>query len=214
MIDTLGCPVLPNSRGRSLLPLLTDPENTEWNNVAFSEFCQDAAGAGGPFPEEGIFQRMIRSDDWKLNYQHGQPCELFNLEADPRELNNLAADPTYSETAEKLKAKVLNGWDPEWISERMAQLRADRQILALWGRHVRPTDQCRWDLKPEMDYLDDKQIQVYAPFRLLASESYISTSNQTLKPVMVETVVIGRFSGLMMLQFEETIYPERKKLGG
>tara|TARA_B100001105_G_scaffold236637_1_gene212563 strand:+ start:667 stop:834 length:168 start_codon:yes stop_codon:yes gene_type:complete len=55
---------------------------------------------------------------------------------------------------------------------------------------------------------------VYAPFRLLASESYISTSNQTLKPVMVETVVIGRFSGLMMLQFEETIYPERKKLGG
>ncbi len=158
MIDALGCPVLPNSRGRSLLPLLTDPENTEWNNVAFSEFCQDAAGAGGPFPEEGIFQRMIRSDDWKLNYYHGQPCQLFNLETDPHELNNLATDPTYSKTVEKLKAKVLNGWDPEWISERMAQLRADRQILALWGRHVRPTDQCRWDLKPEMDYLDDKQI--------------------------------------------------------
>ena len=90
MIDALDCPALPNSRGRSLLPLLTDPEHAEWDDVAFSEFCQDAAGAGGPFPEEGIFQRMIRRDKWKLNYYHGQPCQLFDLEADPRELDDLA----------------------------------------------------------------------------------------------------------------------------
>ena len=29
MIEALGCPALPHSRGRSLLPLLTDPANTE-----------------------------------------------------------------------------------------------------------------------------------------------------------------------------------------
>ena len=101
---------------------------------------------------------MIRSDAWKLNYYHGQPCELFNLDIDPCELNNLATDPAHREMVEKLKTKVLNGWDPEWISERMAQLRADQQVLASWGRHVRPKDQCRWDLKPEMDYLDNEQI--------------------------------------------------------
>ena len=158
MIDALGCPVLPNSQGRSLLPLLTDPENAEWDNVAFSEFCQDAVGAGGSFPEEGVFQRMIRRDNWKLNYYHCQPCQLFDLEVDPRELNDLAADPAHQETVEKLKAEVLNGWDPEWICERMAELRSNRQILVSWGRRVRPPDQYRWNLEPEMDYLDKEQI--------------------------------------------------------
>jgi choline-sulfatase len=158
MIDALGCPALPNSRGRSLLPLLTDPEHAEWDDVAFSEFCQDAAGAGGPFPEEGIFQRMIRRDKWKLNYYHGQPCQLFDLEADPRELDDLAGDPTHQDTVAKLKAEVLDGWDPEWISARMAALRVERPILAGWGRNVQPPDQCRWTLKPEMDYLDKGQI--------------------------------------------------------
>ncbi|HIC00829.1 TPA: DUF4976 domain-containing protein, partial [Candidatus Poribacteria bacterium] len=153
-----GCPVLPNSQGRSLLPLLTDPENAEWDNVAFSEFCQDAVGAGGPFPEEGVFQRMIRRDNWKLNYYHCQPCQLFDLEVDPRELNDLAADPAHQETVEKLTAEVLNGWDPEWICERMAELRSNRQILVSWGRRVRPPDQYRWNLEPEMDYLDEEQI--------------------------------------------------------
>ena len=65
MLDALGCPALPHSRGRSLLPLLADSKNAEWDDVAFSEFCQDAAGAGGPFPAEGIFQRMIRRGPWE-----------------------------------------------------------------------------------------------------------------------------------------------------
>jgi choline-sulfatase len=158
MIDALGCPALPHSRGRSLLPLLNEPDHTEWDNVAFSEFCQDAAGAGGPFPEEGIFQRMVRRDNFKLNYYHGQPCQLFDLDVDPRELNDLAADPAHQETVAKLKAEVLEGWDPEWIRERMAALRADRPILANWCKNVQPPDTIRWDLKTGMDYLDEEQI--------------------------------------------------------
>jgi hypothetical protein len=31
---------------------------------------------------------------------------------------------------------------------------ADNQILRDWARHVQPPDQHRWDLKPEMNYLD------------------------------------------------------------
>ena len=158
MLDALGCPALPNSRGRSLLPLLADPQSAEWDDVAFSEFCQDAAGAGGPFSEEGIFQRMIRRGPWKLNYYHGQPCQLFNLQADPRERQDLAADPAHQETLAVLKAEVLDGWDPEWIAARMAALRADRSILAEWGRTVQPPDHCRWKLDPAMDYLDPEQL--------------------------------------------------------
>ena len=158
MLDALGCPALPHSRGRSLLPLLADPRNAEWDDVAFSEFCQDAAGAGGPFSEVGIFQRMIRRGPWKLNYYHDQPCQLFNLQADPRECQDLASDPAHQETLAALKAEVLDGWDPEWIAARMAALRADRSILAAWGRTVQPPDQCRWKLDPAMDYLDPEQL--------------------------------------------------------
>ena len=158
MLDALGCPDLPNSRGRSLLPLLAEPTNVEWDDVAFSEFCQDAAGAGGPFPEGGIFQRMIRRGRWKLNYYHGQPCQLFDLQTDPHERSDLAADPAHQEILAALKAEVLDGWDPEWIAARMTALRADRPILAAWGRTVQPPDQCRWKLDPAMDYLDPEQL--------------------------------------------------------
>ena len=158
MLDALGCPALPNSRGRSVLPLLADPQNAAWDDVAFAEFCQDAAGAGGPFPAEGIFQRMIRRGPWKLNYYHGQPCQLFNLQADPRERCDLAADPAHQETLAALKTEVLDGWDPAWIAARLAALRADRSILAAWGRTIQPPDQCRWRLEPAMDYLDREQL--------------------------------------------------------
>ena len=157
MVDALGGPALPHSRGRSLLPLLRDPAGAAWEDVAFSEFCQDSAGAGGPFPDEGIFQRMIRRGPWKLNYYHGQPCQLFNLEEDPRELNDRAGDTACAQVAARLTAEVLDGWDPEWIARRMARMRAERTILAAWGRTVQPQDQYRWDLRPEMDYLDEEQ---------------------------------------------------------
>jgi len=36
----------------------------------------------------------------------------------------------------------------------MARRRQDLPILSAWSRHVQPEDTCRWDLRPEMDYLD------------------------------------------------------------
>ena len=49
MLDALACPPLPHSRGRSLLPLLREPGTAEWEDVAFSEFCLDAAGPPDPW---------------------------------------------------------------------------------------------------------------------------------------------------------------------
>ncbi|MBT6149960.1 MAG: sulfatase-like hydrolase/transferase [Gemmatimonadetes bacterium] len=156
MIDALGCPALPASRGRSLLPLLT--ENAPWDDVAFSELCYDAAGGGGPFPEKGVYQRMIRRGPWKLVYYHNLPCQLFNLEKDPHELNDCAGDPACQDQVRTLTAEVLDGWDPEWISSRLDLWREERPILGKWTRTVQPSDQYRWDLRPEMDYLDDDQM--------------------------------------------------------
>lgn len=153
MIDALGCPPLPHSRGRSLLPLLRG-ETSDWDNVAFSEFCQDAAGAGGPFPAEGIYQRMVRRDEWKLNYYAGQPSQLFNLKEDPDELHDRIDDSDCADVVDALTKEVLADWNPEDVAQKMAVKREDNKVLSAWARQTKPEDQVRWELRPEMDYLE------------------------------------------------------------
>ena len=155
MLEALGAPPLPLSHGRSLLPLLADPTGAEWEDVAFSEFCLDSLGAGGPTGPEGtVIHRMVRRGPWKLCYYRGQEPQLFNLEEDPDEQRDRAADPACAGVREELTREVLDGWDPEWVAAEMAARRQDHAILAQWARSVRPPDQCRWQLLPEMDYLD------------------------------------------------------------
>ena len=101
---------------------------------------------------------MVRRGPWKLIYYHNQPCQLFNLEEDPRELTDRAADPACKELIEKLKTEILDGWDPEWISSRLDNWRQEQPVLADWTRTVQPKEYIRWDLRPEMDYLDEKQM--------------------------------------------------------
>ena len=143
MLNALDAPALPNSHGRSVLPLLRSAD-AEWKDIAFSEYCTD----------EGCYHRMIRNGDWKLNYYHGQPPQLFNLKEDPAERHDRAEDPTCQEVREGLTQQVLDGWDAESIAAKMATKRAETKILADWARHTQPADQYRWHLLPEMDYLD------------------------------------------------------------
>lgn len=158
MLDALDCPPLPNSPGRSLLPLLADAD-TPWEDVAFSELCLDLAGAGGPFPEDGVRQRMVRRGPWKLIYYDGYPCQLFNLEEDPHETVDRSRDESCKETVAALTAEVLEGWDPELIATQMARLRADGAILTKWANNTAPADSIRWNLRTEMNFLDPKQIE-------------------------------------------------------
>ena len=143
MLDALDAPALPNSRGRSVLPLLRE-EKVEWEDIAFSEYCTD----------DGCYHRMIRNGDWKLNYYHGQPPQLFNLREDPAELHDRAGDVACRAVQETLTQQVLDGWDAEDIAAKMETKRAGAKILAGWGRQTQPADQYRWNLLPEMDYLD------------------------------------------------------------
>ena len=143
MLDALGAPPLPTSRGRSFLPLLRSGD-APWDDVAFCEYCTD----------EGQYQRMVRRGDWKLNYYHGQPAQLFNLREDPHELQDRADDPACRPIRDELTREVLAGWDPDAIARAMATRRAELLILAAWARHTQPPDRYRWNLRPEMDRLD------------------------------------------------------------
>ena len=153
MLAALNAPPLPHSRGRSLLELLHNP-GTYWENIAFSEFCLDAAGAGGPFSEHGVYQRMVRRGNWKLNYYHGMPCQLFNLENDPFEMDDLAHNVQFEKIRNELLNEILKDWDPEWVMGEMAAKRKDQDILSSWGKQIQPPDQYRWPLLSGMDYLE------------------------------------------------------------
>lgn len=143
MLDAIDAPPLPNSRGRTVLPLLNNPD-TEWDDTAFSEFCTD----------DGCYHRMIRKGEWKLNYYHGQPSQLFNLSDDPNELNDRANDPNSRDILRELTKMVLHDWNPELIAQQMQAKREDTRILGNWARNTNPPDNYRWKLLPEMDYLD------------------------------------------------------------
>jgi choline-sulfatase len=150
LLDGLSAPALPNSPGRTLLPLLDGREDAPgWDNVAFSEYCTDQFG-----PPEGAYQRMIRREEWKLVYYHWQPPQLFNLREDPGELVNRAEDPGCQAILADLTGAVLDGWDPDRIVARMAAKKKDVPILRDWARHTHPEERYLWDLRGEMNRLD------------------------------------------------------------
>ena len=143
ILDALGAPALPSSHGRSLLPLLRS-ESAPWEDRVFSEYCT----------EEGCYHRMVRDGSWKLSYCHRQPAQLFNLHEDPQELENRVADPSCREVLELLTSAILDGWDPDAIRWQMRVNRTRLNIIDEWVRQTRPPEQYRWQLLPEMDFLD------------------------------------------------------------
>lgn len=143
MIDALGGPPLPTSRGRSILPLFDDA-GAEWEDIAFCEYCTD----------NGEIQRMVRRGPWKLSYYHRQPSTLFNVDDDPRETRDRASDPDCADIVSELTDRVLEGWDPDAVWEAIQLKQRETRVLAQWTRNVRPPDTHRWELRPEMDYLE------------------------------------------------------------
>ena len=86
----------PNSlQGKSLVPLLTDPQTSAWKkDLAFT-----ISRNGG---------ESIRTHDWRFTqWGFGSAgMELFDLKNDPGEFNNLASDPNYAEHLNKLKTQL------------------------------------------------------------------------------------------------------------
>lgn len=152
MIDAMGAPPLPNADGRSFWPLLTGGHQ-DWSNAVFSEYCTDAVPAwtGG----RAVQQRMLRQGDWKLHYYHGEPARLYDLANDPQELADLADDPEHAGRVAQMLARVLDGWDPDAIRERMQKRRANKDILAAWAQRTNPVSTHLWPLDPAMNRLED-----------------------------------------------------------
>ena len=165
ILDAAGAQALPQSHGMSVAGLINDPDNTEWKEAVFSEYCMNDSAVGSGMSANlggadvharpgGVQNRMVRSGDWKLNYYHGFEPQLFNLADDPQELNDRAQDPSCRGVREEMMDRVLDGWDPDHIRDRMHVLKSEQELMEAWAKNVDPPDSIRWDLRPEMDYLD------------------------------------------------------------
>jgi uncharacterized sulfatase len=82
-----------NLQGRSLVPLLDDPER-KWRDVAFTQVTRGK-----------LMGRSVRTARWRYTeWDDGaKGVELYDHEHDPRELTNLAADPAHADTVKQLK---------------------------------------------------------------------------------------------------------------
>ena len=161
MLDASNSPKLPRSNGKSLLEHLKDPKNSEWENIAFSEYCMDDSsvndfsgnlmGNDVHAKEGGVQNRMVRKDNYKLIYYHGYEAQLFDLDSDPDELNDLSNNNDYLDKKNELLELLLKDWDPEKIHKRMIVLKDEQKIQQGWARNTNPDDTLRWELDPIKD---------------------------------------------------------------
>jgi len=119
--------------GVSLMPLLTG-QVEQTDGTALCEYYAHGTTTPG---------RMLREGKWKLNYYHGEPCELFNLEEDPDELHNVSADARYAPIVNKMTERILVGWNPLQLRKQIVTQQRDRMLInrSMQGQPYSP----RWE---------------------------------------------------------------------
>ena len=88
---------------------------------------------------------------FKYMYTHGFPDRLYDLESDPLELRNLVGATDTAQTAQELRAALLDGWDPDAIGERCLESQRRRRFVQratggepYWAYKVREDDDRRF----------------------------------------------------------------------
>lgn len=110
LADLCGLPTPKVLTGRSLKPLLDDP-NAAWDKVAMTQVQRGGGNAKGKDKGKGGNPTMgysIRDERYRYT-QWGDGSagvQLYDLTADPNELTNLANDPAAKSVIERLKRSV------------------------------------------------------------------------------------------------------------
>ena len=102
LLDLCGLPAKASNDGPSLVPLLTDPQNEEWQHASVTFLAKP-----GSYAISGRSHRYI-------HYADGSE-ELYDTEADPHEWTNLA-----TQTSQARRLELFRAIAPKEFSERVA----------------------------------------------------------------------------------------------
>ncbi len=98
LVELCGLAQPAGLEGRSLVPLLTNPD-ADWDRPAFTIWSEDGQTATGT---------SVRYQQWRYSEYEGPRggALLFDEQTDPHEMHNLADDPKYAGVRTRLSAMV------------------------------------------------------------------------------------------------------------
>ncbi|MBZ4192447.1 sulfatase [Niabella beijingensis] len=105
LTDLCGIRPSPTLSGKSLVPLLKDPER-KWNQKAYSQFCRPYKAIGSGHPTHMGY--TVRDEDWRYTVWYRlkddviESRELYDMQKDPVETINLAGQAGYKKVEDKL----------------------------------------------------------------------------------------------------------------
>lgn len=108
LADLVGLPIHPTLEGKSLKPLLTNPQ-AAWTKPAFTQVTRNAEvslAIGVDAKKKSLMGRSVRTDRWcYIEWDEGRAgVELYDAQADLKQYHNLADDPQHAKSVAELKA--------------------------------------------------------------------------------------------------------------
>jgi uncharacterized sulfatase len=97
VLELAGLPPASHVEGRSLVPLLRQPDR-DWPQPAFSQLPLQERLPGGARITEEMQGRSVRDGRWNYVAWDGGAEALFDLQSDPYQMQNLAARPEHAAT--------------------------------------------------------------------------------------------------------------------
>ncbi len=104
VVELAGLPAPDDLAGKSLVPLLRDPDAT-WDRPAFT---QVQFGKN----EKAFPGRAVRTARWRYVEWDGgrRGNELYDHQNDPGEMHNLAGDPKFADVVSRLRELIESGF--------------------------------------------------------------------------------------------------------